>query len=216
MLQPEPTQGDASWFVHDRFGMFIHWDPYALPARHEWVASYERIADEDYRVYFDHFNPNLYDPKVWAAAAKAAGMKYVVLTAKHHEGFCLWDSRQTDYKVTNTPYGRDLLEPYVAAFREAGLRVGFYYLLIDWHHADFPIDIFHPYRDRSDEELSLPGSTQGATSAATRPTCANRSASSSLCISPTSSGTTSPTPSVRIEASPARVTRSGRATNYSP
>lgn len=154
MLQPEPTQGDTSWFVHDRFGMFIHWDPYALPARHEWVASYERIADEDYRVYFDHFNPNLYDPKVWAAAAKAAGMKYVVLTAKHHEGFCLWDSRQTDYKVTNTPYGRDLLEPYVAAFREAGLRVGFYYSLIDWHHADFPIDIFHPYRDRSDEELA--------------------------------------------------------------
>jgi len=92
----------------------------------------------------------LYDPHEWAAAAKAAGMKYVVLTAKHHEGFCLWDSQLTEYKATNTPYGKDLLRPYVDAFREAGLRVGFYYSLIDWHHPEFPIDIFHPLRDRPD------------------------------------------------------------------
>lgn len=154
MLQPAPTKGDTSWFTQDRFGMFIHWGLYALPARHEWVKSREKIVDEDYQVYFDHFNPDLYDPKAWAAAAKNAGMKYVVLTTKHHEGFCLWDSQQTDYKVTNTPYGKDLVAPYVQAFREAGLKVGFYYSLIDWHHPDFAIDVFHPYRDHSEEEIA--------------------------------------------------------------
>jgi alpha-L-fucosidase len=148
MLQPAPTAGDTSWFVHDRFGMFIHWGLYALPARHEWVRHIERISNEEYQKYFDHFDPDLYDPKEWAAAAKAAGMKYVVLTSKHHEGFCLWDTKQTDYKVTNTPYGKDLIAPFVEAFREAGLKVGFYYSLLDWHHPDFPIDGIHPLRDR--------------------------------------------------------------------
>ena len=150
MLNPDPTAGDTSWFVHDRFGMFVHWGLYALPARHEWVKSRERIDDTMYQRYFDRFNPDLYDPVAWAAAARAAGMKYVVLTAKHHEGFCLWDTQQTDYKAPNTPIGKDLLRPFVTAFREAGLRVGFYYSLIDWHHPDFPIDIYHPLRDRED------------------------------------------------------------------
>ncbi len=150
MLKPDPTAGDTSWFVHDRFGMFVHWGLYALPARHEWVKSRERIDDTTYQRYFDHFNPDRYDPAAWAAAARDAGMKYVVLTTKHHEGFCLWDTQQTDYKAPNTPFGKDLLRPFVTAFREAGLRVGFYYSLIDWHHPDFPIDIFHPLRDRED------------------------------------------------------------------
>ncbi len=150
MLKPDPTAGDTSWFVHDRFGMFVHWGLYALAARHEWVKSRERIDDKMYQRYFDHFNPDLYDPVTWAAAARDAGMKYVVLTTKHHEGFCLWDTQQTDYKAPNTPIGKDLLRPFVTAFREAGLRVGFYYSLIDWHHPDFPIDIFHPLRDRED------------------------------------------------------------------
>ncbi len=150
MLKPDPTAGDTSWFVHDRFGMFVHWGLYALAARHEWVKSRERIDDKMYQRYFDHFNPDLYDPVTWAAAARDAGMKYVVLTTKHHEGFCLWDTQQTDYKAPNTPIGKDLLRPFVTAFREAGLRVGFYYSLIDWHHPDFPIDIFHPLLDRED------------------------------------------------------------------
>jgi alpha-L-fucosidase len=123
---------------------------YALAARHEWVKSRELIDDESYQKYFDHFSPDLYDPRAWAAAARDAGMKYVVITSKHHEGFCLWDTQQTDYKATNTPHGKDLLRPFVEAFREAGLRVGFYYSLIDWHHPDFPIDVFHPFRDRED------------------------------------------------------------------
>ena len=99
-----------AWFNHDRFGMFIHWGIYSLAARHEWVKNREEIDDAGYQKYFENFDPDLYDPKEWARRAREAGMKYVVLTAKHHDGFCLWDSKATDYKSTNTPYGRDLLD----------------------------------------------------------------------------------------------------------
>jgi len=144
---PEPTIGDTSWFVHDRFGLFIHWGIYALAARHEWVKSRERIPDEAYQKYLDHFYPDLYDPRVWAQEARDAGMKYLVVTSKHHDGFCLWDSALTDYKATNTPWGQDVLRPMVEAFRAEGLRVGFYHSVIDWHHPEFPLDGLHPLRD---------------------------------------------------------------------
>ncbi|MDX1933801.1 MAG: alpha-L-fucosidase [Capsulimonadales bacterium] len=144
---PEPTDGDTAWFVRDRFGLFIHWGLYALPARHEWVKSHERITTADYEKYFRHFDPDLYDPTLWAEAAANAGMKYFVITTKHHEGFCLWDSALTEYKVTNTPYGKDVLRPMVHAFRERNLRVGFYHSIIDWHHPDYTLDIHHPQRD---------------------------------------------------------------------
>lgn len=149
------TPGDTVWFRHDRFGMFIHWGLYAMPARHEWVKSNEKITEEKYAKYYEHFDPDLYDPKEWARQAKAAGMKYAVMTTKHHEGFCMFDSKYTDYKCTNTLAGRDLIREYVDAFRAEGLRVGFYYSLIDWHHPDFPIDMLHPRRDDDNaEELS--------------------------------------------------------------
>ncbi len=135
------------WFTHSRFGMFIHWGLYALPARHEWLKSRECISDEEYQKYFDHFNPDLYDAKAWAKAAKNAGMKYFVITTKHHEGFCLWNSEYTEYKATNTPCGKDLLKSIVEAFREEGLHVGFYHSLLDWHHPEFPVDHHHPMRD---------------------------------------------------------------------
>jgi len=140
------------WWTEARFGMFIHWGLYALPARHEWVKNRERMTNEQYQKYFEHFNPDLYNPAEWARMAKNAGMKYVVLTAKHHEGFCLWDSKFTDYKATNTPAGKDLIREYVDAFRAEGLKVGFYYSLIDWHHPDYTIDSRHPQRQESDAE----------------------------------------------------------------
>jgi len=143
--------GDTSWFTHDRFGLFIHWGIYASPARHEWVKNREQIPDGEYQKYFEHFDPDLYDPKVWAAEAKNAGMKYFVVTSKHHDGFCLWDSKLTDYKAPNTPAGRDLLTPMVEAFRNEDLKVGFYHSLIDWHHPEFPVDGLHP--QRGDEEF---------------------------------------------------------------
>ena len=149
------TPGDTSWFTKDRFGMFIHFGLYSMPARHEWVKSHERITEDKYDLYFKYFNPDMYDPKEWARQAKAAGMKYVVLTTKHHEGFCLFDSKYTDYKSTNTPYGKDIVREYVDAFRAEGLHIGFYYSLIDWHHPDFTIDQFHPRREvPTAEEIS--------------------------------------------------------------
>jgi alpha-L-fucosidase len=142
-----PTVGDSSWFIKERFGMFIHWGLYSLPARHEWVRNAEKIKEEDYQKYFDYFNPDLFDPKVWAKEAKNAGMKYFVITTKHHEGFCLWDTKQTNFKATNTKYGKDLIKPMVDAFREEGLRAGFYYSLLDWKHPEFTLDGLHPMRD---------------------------------------------------------------------
>lgn len=146
------TPGSTEWFRADRFGMFIHWGLYALPARHEWIKNMECIPEEKYQKYFEHFNPDLYDARAWAKAAKAAGMKYAVLTTKHHEGFCMFDSKFTDYKCTNTPAGRDLVREYVDAFRAEGLKIGFYYSLIDWHHPHFPIDMLHPRRNDPDAE----------------------------------------------------------------
>ena len=144
------TPGDNTWFLHDRFGMFIHWGLYSMPARHEWIKTREKISEEKYDKYFEYFDPDLYDPTDWARRAKAAGMKYAVFTTKHHEGFCMFDTAYTDYKCTNTKAGRDLVREYVDAFRAEGIRIGFYYSLIDWHHPDFPIDKLHPMRCHPD------------------------------------------------------------------
>jgi len=153
MLKTLATPGDTSWFVNDRFGLFIHWGLYALPARHEWVKNNEQIPEEKYDAYFRHFDPDLYDPDVWAQAASRAGMKYFVVTTKHHEGFCLWDSKLTDYKAPNTPARRDLLRPMVEAFRAHDMRVGFYHSLIDWHHPQYAIDPnFGPLRNHADRK----------------------------------------------------------------
>ncbi len=140
------------WWTDARFGMFIHWGLYAQPARHEWVKKNERMTDADYQKYFDAFNPDLYEPREWARQARQAGMKYAVITSKHHEGFCLFDSKFTDYKATNTPAKRDLLKQWVDAFRAEGLKVGFYYSLLDWHHPSYTIDRNHPQSATTDEE----------------------------------------------------------------
>lgn len=146
------TDADMGWFIHDRFGMFIHFGLYSMPARHEWVKANEKISEEHYDEYFEFFNPDLFDAKEWAKKAKAAGMKYAVMTAKHHEGFCLFDSAYTDYKSTNTAAKRDFVKEYVEAFRSEGIKVGLYYSLLDWHHPDYQIDVFHPRRSEPDAE----------------------------------------------------------------
>jgi alpha-L-fucosidase len=137
----------ADLFRDRRFGLFVHWGLYALPARNEWLRHRERMSNVDYQRYFDHFHPDLYDPGEWAALAEAAGARYLVVTTKHHDGFCLWDTALTDYRATRTPWGRDLIAPLVTALRERELGVGFYHSLIDWHHPQFPIDGLHPERD---------------------------------------------------------------------
>ena len=147
ILNETPAQKEArlAWWRNDRFGMFIHFGLYAMPARHEWVKCYERISDASYdSKYLPRFNPDLFDARDWARRAKAAGMKYVVLTTKHHEGFCMWDTATTDYKITKTPFGRDLVKEYVEALRAEGLKVGFYFSIMDWHHPDYMVDGPHP------------------------------------------------------------------------
>jgi alpha-L-fucosidase len=130
--------------------MFIHWGLYSMPARHEWVKSNERLTTEQYSKYFKYFDPDMYDAKEWAKRAKDAGMKYAVMTTRHHEGFSMFDTQYSDYKCTNTPAGRDLIKEYVEAFRAEGLKVGFYYSLLDWYHEDYTLDVYHPQRDIPD------------------------------------------------------------------
>lgn len=141
-----------SWWTEARFGMFIHWGLYAQAARHEWVKNHERVTNEDYQKYFEVFNPDLFDPVDWARKAKAAGMRYAVITSKHHEGFNMFASDYTDYNIMNTPYGKDIIKEWVEAFRAEGLGVGFYYSLIDWHHPEYTIDRIHPQRANTKEE----------------------------------------------------------------
>ena len=122
MTEKDMTQGNTDWFVHDRFGLFVHWGLYSVLARHEWIQSREKIEAERYAEYMPYFDPDLYDPKEWARRAREAGMKYAVLTSKHHDGFAMWDTKLSDFKVTNTPAGRDVLREFVDAFRAEGLR----------------------------------------------------------------------------------------------
>lgn len=139
----------VAWYTQARFGLFLHWGLYAIPARGEWVRSEERIPSEVYDRYMLEFDPKHCDMRAWMAAAKGAGMKYAVLTAKHHDGFCLFDSAFTDFKSTNSPAGRDFVREFLEAARAYGLRAGLYFSLLDWHHPDFPHygDRNHPMRD---------------------------------------------------------------------
>lgn len=143
-----------SWWTKARFGMFIHWGLYALEAEKAWFKTHNRLTNEEYQKYVDIFDPDLYDPKDWARQAKAAGMKYAVITTKHHDGFVLFDSKYTEHKATNTPYGKDLIKEWVDAFRAEGLKIGFYYSLLDWHHPHYTVDLFHPLRPLSSPEIN--------------------------------------------------------------
>jgi alpha-L-fucosidase len=139
-----PVHND--WFRAARFGLFIHFGLYSLAARHEWVRSYEELSDTAYERYFERFDPDRFDAARLARTAREAGMRYAVLTTKHHDGFCLWDSKLTGY-TSSAAIGRDLVAEFATAMRAEGLRVGLYHSLIDWHHPDFVVDGIHPLRN---------------------------------------------------------------------
>lgn len=127
------------WFHEARFGMFIHWGAYSVAARGEWALNRERIPQEEYiRKYVEAFRAEAYDPDAWAALAREAGMKYVVLTTRHHDGFALWDTAQDGFHAGRLGPRRDLVGPFVEAVRAAGLRVGLYYSPANWTHPDYP------------------------------------------------------------------------------
>lgn len=126
-------------FRDARFGMFIHWGSYSLKGfEASWPLVRGEISHADYDALADQFDPQRYDPAAWAALAKAAGMRYAVLTTKHHDGFALFDTRLSDYSAPQRAAGRDLVREYVDAFRANGIMVGFYFSLCDWHHPDYP------------------------------------------------------------------------------
>jgi len=147
----EQHKARMSWWHDAKFGMFVHWGVYSIPGRGEWVQWNEQIPVEEYEKLADQFNPDNYDPEQWAAIAKEAGMKYMVLTTRHHDGFCLWDSKSSyrNFTIMNTPAKFDAVEKYVIACRKYGLGVGFYYSPLDWRFPGY----FFPglYRGNAEE-----------------------------------------------------------------
>ena len=133
---PEDRERRMEWWHQARFGMFIHWGLYSVFGRHEWVMENEGIPVAEYELAAKRFKPEPNAARAWAKLAKAAGMKYMVMTTKHHEGFCHFDSKLTNYTAPKTACGRDLVSEFVEAARAEGMRVGFYYSLMDWHHPD--------------------------------------------------------------------------------
>ena len=120
------------WFHQARFGMFIHWGLYSIPGRGEWTMLTDRTPQDEYARLAEQFKPSKFDPQAWAALAAQAGMKYMVFTSRHHDGYCLYDSKVSDFTSVKCAAGRDFVAEYVRACRQAGLRVGLYYSLLDW------------------------------------------------------------------------------------
>lgn len=140
------------------FGMFIHWGPYSLRSiEASWPLFRGDVPWHDYAALADRFDPQRYDPVAWAQLAKDAGARYMVLTTKHHDGFALWDTQLSDYSAAKHAAGRDLLTPYVEACRNAGLKVGFYFSLPDWHHPDYPFALTDDHHIRAESSYT-PGS----------------------------------------------------------
>jgi len=132
-----PLQTRAQWFRHDHFGMFIHWGVYSVDGRGEWVQNTAKIPLEEYVKLYPKFNPTEFDAAQWVALAKRAGVKYIVITTKHHDGFCMFDSELTDYTIMHTPLGRDVCKELADECRRQGIKLGFYYSIMDWHHPDY-------------------------------------------------------------------------------
>mgnify|MGYP002347304421 FL=1 len=134
-----------AWFNEDRFGLFIHWGLYAVPAgvwgdrtdHREWIMAEAQIPTSRYEQFADEFNPTKFDADAWVLAAKDAGMRYIVLTSKHHDGFALWPTKQGDWSIERTPFGRDPLAELAAACRRHGLRLAFYHSILDWYHPGY-------------------------------------------------------------------------------
>ncbi|WP_175953450.1 alpha-L-fucosidase [Schaalia sp. Marseille-Q2122] len=136
----------TEWFDTARLGLFVHFGLYSVAARHEWVMWYEKTPVDEYEKYVDFFDPDLFNAREIARQARAAGMSYAVLTTKHHDGFCLFNTAHTDYNSLHHQ-GRDFVAEWCEALRAEGLKVGLYYSLLDWHHEDFTVDFNHPRRN---------------------------------------------------------------------
>jgi len=158
-LDDDPlTSPRTEWFRQGKFGMFIHWGVYAVPAGvyqgkevgglGEWIMDKAKIPVPEYEKFARQFNPTRFDAREWVRLAKEAGMTYMVITSKHHDGFCLWDSKHTAYDIIDTtPFARDPLKELAHACREAGITLCFYHSIMDWHHPDAGGEAFPRYRE---------------------------------------------------------------------
>src|SRR5258706_4007420 len=127
-----------AWFEDARFGLFVHWGVYSVLGDGEWVMNNRRIPAADYEKLPAQFNPVAFDPAEWVGLAKAAGMKYITITSKHHDGFAIFDSKVSDYNiVSRTPYGKDVLKALAEECRKQGIKLFFYHSQLDWHHPDY-------------------------------------------------------------------------------
>ena len=133
-----PFNDPRDWFFTHRFGLFVHWGLYSIAAWHEQDQFRRRIPRPQYAALKHEFNPVRFDPHAWLDAAENAGMQYVCFTTKHIDGFCMWDTAQTDYSITHTPYGRDVLALFAEACHERGFPLCLYYSLADMHHPNYP------------------------------------------------------------------------------
>ncbi len=135
---PSPFGDGRDWFVERRFGLFVHWGLYAIPAWHEQHQWRGGVPRAEYEQLIHRFNPVHFDPDAWLDLAEDAGMRYLCVTTKHHDGFCLWDTAQTDYDVMHSPYGKDILAMLAEACHRRGVPLCFYYSVADWHHPNYP------------------------------------------------------------------------------
>jgi alpha-L-fucosidase len=158
--KPLPKDERMEWWRDARFGMFIHWGLYAVPAGEwkgekvpgigEWIMNNAKIPVSEYQQLAKQFNPVKFDAKEWVQIAKNAGMKYIVITSKHHDGFCLWDTKYTDYDIVDaTPFKRDILGELAAECKKQGIRLCFYHSIMDWHHPDAQAPFYPNYNDTS-------------------------------------------------------------------
>jgi len=125
------------WFREARFGMFVHWGVYSIRARGEWAMHLDKLTVGEYEKYSRLFNPIKFNAREWITLLKSAGLRYLTFTSKHHDGFCMFDSKLTEYKVTNTPFGRDVVKELAEACRKEGIKLFLYYSPLDWHHPDY-------------------------------------------------------------------------------
>lgn len=139
-----------AWFDEAKFGMFVHFGTFSTLCDGEWVMYNQKIKTSDYRKLQDIFNPLLFDAAEWVAAAKSAGMKYIVFTSRHHDGFSNWDTAQSEWNIMNTPYGKDIVRQLTNECHRQGIKIGLYYSLIDWIHEDYAHNTARSYTLRKD------------------------------------------------------------------
>jgi alpha-L-fucosidase len=136
---PAPSDPNLDWWREARFGMFVHWGPVSLRGTEIGWSRGDQVPVEEYDALYREFNPTKFDADAWARTAKAAGARYLVFTSKHHDGFCMWDTRLTDYNIMHTPFGRDMMRELAVACRKQGVAFCTYHSICDWRHPDYPL-----------------------------------------------------------------------------